>query len=541
MKSLCRISLAFAFMVFLIVAPLSSRAAQEKIPRPVSVLILLGEWFGDAYFPLKAEIEARGWTMKRIGVEAEYRGCYNKKRDVLLTSDILIPDLKDFSGYDCLIIPSGPQFRKFRENPVALQFVRDAYAAGLLIASFCVGNNTVRDTGLIDLPYGPGLFPEKVTMVKERILIGPRGGGPPPGDGFESAPIKEICEAIARELARPSVIVPEGNGQPVLIDGLFSPGEWDDALICPINDRVDLYLKVNSGHLFLGMKYKEAVGVVSDIWMTSDDRTVYQMHSSGQLGETVLSLPVGDNMPETIMGYSKDWDANEIKSDSKKKAEWQAAGRPVEGYRKVLFPSDGKEYQIVLSKFSGRRLKMRLMAGDSKGLTIYPEKSDLKSTDNWLELVLPEKGPRESNDQLSRQQAESQEAEKQKIAQVISSVIGWAKTKDLNLFYGSIANDEDYISVTPTKRIVKRFEDVKQSVPFWMSPDFQYVRHELKDLEIKFARCGEVAWFFCILDDINTYKGQPATWENTRWTGVVEKRDGKWVVVSQHFSFASDN
>ena len=350
----------------------------------------------------------------------------------------------------------------------------------------------------------------------------------------------ESLDIVTFPTATMNVVVPEGNGQPVLIDGLFSPGEWDDALIRPINDRVDLYLKVNSGHLFLGLKYEDAVGVITDIWMTSDDRTVYQMHSSGQLGEAVLSLPVGDNMPETIMGCTKDWDANEIKSDSKKKAEWQAAGRPVEGYRKVLFPSDGKEYQIVLSKFSGRRIKMRLLAGDPKGLIIYPEKSGLKSTDNWLELVLPENRTMEFNDQLSRQQAENQEAEKRKIAQVVSSVIGWAKTKDLNLFYGSIANDEDYISVTPTKRIVKRFEDVKDSVPFWMSPDFQYVRHELKDLEIKFARCGEVAWFFCILDDINTFKGQPATWENTRWTGVVEKRDGKWVVVSQHFSFASD-
>jgi hypothetical protein len=133
-----------------------------------------------------------------------------------------------------------------------------------------------------------------------------------------------------------------------------------------------------------------------------------------------------------------------------------------------------------------------------------------------------------------------EEAEKREIAGVISSVIGWAKTKDLDLFLGSIAQDEDYISVTPHPRVIKRFEDVKQNVPFWMSPDFQYVRHELKDLEIKLARCGTVAWFYCVLDDINTYKGQPASWENARWTGVVEKRDGKWVVVSQHFSFASD-
>jgi ketosteroid isomerase-like protein len=72
-----------------------------------------------------------------------------------------------------------------------------------------------------------------------------------------------------------------------------------------------------------------------------------------------------------------------------------------------------------------------------------------------------------------------------------------------------------------------------------MSPDFKYVRHELKDLRITFSRGGDVAWFYCILDDINTYKGQPASWENARWTGVVEKRDGRWVVVQQHFSFAS--
>jgi len=134
--------------------------------------------------------------------------------------------------------------------------------------------------------------------------------------------------------------------------------------------------------------------------------------------------------------------------------------------------------------------------------------------------------------------AKDQEAEKHKIAQVISAVIGWAKDKNLDLLYSVIAQDDDYISVSPTNRVVKRFEDVKQNVPFWVSPDFKYVRHELKDLEIIFARCGEVAWFYCVLDDINTYKGAPASWENARWTGVVEKRDGRWVVVQQHFSFA---
>jgi putative intracellular protease/amidase len=193
--------MALGIVVSLCAGQAPARPPAQDPARPVSVLVLLGEWFGDAYFPLSEEIEARGWTMKRVGVDVDYRGCYNKKRDVVLRSDILIPDLKDFAGYDCLIIPSGPQFRKFRGNPVVMKFVRDAHAAGLLVASFCVGNNTVRDAGLIDIPYGPDLFPDKVTLVKERVLLGPRGGGPPPGDGFESAPIKEICDAIVREMA----------------------------------------------------------------------------------------------------------------------------------------------------------------------------------------------------------------------------------------------------------------------------------------------------------------------------------------------------
>jgi hypothetical protein len=29
-------------------------------------------------------------------------------------------------------------------------------------------------------------------------------------------------------------------------------------------------------------------------------------------------------------------------------------------------------------------------------------------------------------------------------------------------------------------------------------------------------------------------------WDNCRWTGTLEKRGGKWVVVQMHFSFPKD-
>jgi hypothetical protein len=183
-----------------------------------------------------------------------------------------------------------------------------------------------------------------------------------------------------------AITVPEGNGKPVLLDGIFSPEEWEDALKVKVHDRVDLLLKVNSDHFFLGLKFKDALGVIVDLWLTEDDRTVYQLHSSGQLGEAVLMLPVHEKMPPTRIGYTREWDANEIKSDSKLKAEWRAAGRPRDGYRKVLLPSDGKEFQIRLSKFKGRRLKMRFLAGDPLGLIIFPQETDLESTKGWQEL-----------------------------------------------------------------------------------------------------------------------------------------------------------
>lgn len=40
-----------------------------------------------------------------------------------------------------------------------------------------------------------------------------------------------------------SIRVPKGDSKPVLLDGLFSPGEWEDAEKIDIHPNVSLYLK----------------------------------------------------------------------------------------------------------------------------------------------------------------------------------------------------------------------------------------------------------------------------------------------------------
>jgi len=98
----------------------------------------------------------------------------------------------------------------------------------------------------------------------------------------------------------------------------------------------------------------------------------------------------------------------------------------------------------------------------------------------------------------------------------------------------------DFICVHPTDKVIRGYEQFLSNSEVFKNPDFTYVRHELKDLKIKLSKTGDVAWYYCVLDDINSYKGQPANWENARWTGVLEKRNGKWVIVQHHFSFASE-
>lgn len=131
------------------------------------------------------------------------------------------------------------------------------------------------------------------------------------------------------------------------------------------------------------------------------------------------------------------------------------------------------------------------------------------------------------------------EVEKLQIEQTIDNSIGWAKNKDLKLLYSIIANDSNYLEVDPDATLIKGFNNFKMNEKFWMNPDFKAIRHEIRDLKINISRSGDVAWWYGVLDDINEWKGKPACWENTRWTGVLEKRNNQWVIVQMHFSFAS--
>ena len=133
------------------------------------------------------------------------------------------------------------------------------------------------------------------------------------------------------------------------------------------------------------------------------------------------------------------------------------------------------------------------------------------------------------------------EQEKAEIEKVIDNSIGWTMTKDLDLLYNSLAQDSSFFIYHPDSRsTVVGFEMFKKASDFWMSPDFKATHYKIWDLRIHLSRSGDVAWYSCMLEDCAEIKGEPGCWKDTRWTGVLEKQDGKWVIAQMHFSFAAD-
>ncbi len=191
---------------------------------------------------------------------------------------------------------------------------------------------------------------------------------------------------------RPAVRVPEGNGKPILIDGLFSPGEWDDALKIPIRPNVELLLKKTTGFIFMGIRYTPFTLSVVDLFVSPDGKAIRHLHVSAQLGERLLNdTAVPGKDPEFIWGDTTGWYANEIRWNERKVQALIKEGKNGgEAQQASLYKYDGFEFQIRQSKFGSDEWLVRIetpLAPDWEKPVVFPEGTDTASTKGWLRLV----------------------------------------------------------------------------------------------------------------------------------------------------------
>jgi len=129
-----------------------------------------------------------------------------------------------------------------------------------------------------------------------------------------------------------------------------------------------------------------------------------------------------------------------------------------------------------------------------------------------------------------------------RVDSVIRASIQWAVRKDTASMLRLFAHDSTLFWFSPDSAgTVRGFAAFKQQVEgFFMDTAFVAVGTDFRDMQVRLSRGGDVAWWSCVLDDRNTWQGRPANWVNVRWTGVLERRDGRWVIVQMHFSKAEE-
>lgn len=129
------------------------------------------------------------------------------------------------------------------------------------------------------------------------------------------------------------------------------------------------------------------------------------------------------------------------------------------------------------------------------------------------------------------------------VKQVIHDSIGWALNKDIDRLFSVMAKDEDFFIFHPDSHsTIRGFAAFKaMAEKSFMNESFKATDFAIKDLRMKFSISGDCAWWSCILDDHATFNNEPCGWDDARWTGILEKCEGKWLIMQMHFSFAKDD
>jgi hypothetical protein len=125
------------------------------------------------------------------------------------------------------------------------------------------------------------------------------------------------------------------------------------------------------------------------------------------------------------------------------------------------------------------------------------------------------------------------------VEQVIHNAICWAMTKDTATLFNTFIPDSTLFIFSPDSgSTLTGFQSLKYLADnVWMTDHFKAIECTIRDLRINFSKNGDVAWYSCYLDDISEWDGRKSGWKNVRWTGVLEKMEGKWLIMQMHFSF----
>ena len=214
------------------------------------------------------------------------------------------------------------------------------------------------------------------------------------GLGFSAALVGPGTRPHPRQDAR-TIEVPETDGPPIMIDGIFTPEEWADAASIRTADGSTFLVKQEKGYLFIGIRRDSTMfGSAVNLFIQPAGGEIHQLHASAQIGEIILAGP-GEEDPPFRWGYSPGWTANEARWDQARVQELLAEGRdPSQAQLQASYRMHGFEFQIQESSFKTSLWRFRFEVVSQDGRAPYPPNTERKNTTGWLILRIGVPGAR---------------------------------------------------------------------------------------------------------------------------------------------------
>jgi len=167
------------------------------------------------------------------------------------------------------------------------------------------------------------------------------------------------------------------NSPAVMVDGVFSEGEWRKAARLEVPGIADLYFQRSPDFVYIAVRYTKSASGIVDLYLSPQDGEIYDLHASAKLGERQLRA---GTFPDWSWWNNRDWTANVSHVDSFEKRSFLTA--PIREYqiRRARFPSGVWRVRFELTAMGANN--------ETQSQLVFPPGTSDKSTTGWLVLSL---------------------------------------------------------------------------------------------------------------------------------------------------------
>ncbi len=128
------------------------------------------------------------------------------------------------------------------------------------------------------------------------------------------------------------------------------------------------------------------------------------------------------------------------------------------------------------------------------------------------------------------------DAANKQVKAVLDNLIKSSEMKDMELTSKIYAHDADMVIIgTDSSERIIGWENLKDVLEKQFTAT-DSSKLSVKDQVINVNKSGNAAWFSEVIDWDITFNGETSKIEGLRTTGVLENRNGNWVIVQLHYS-----